>query len=176
MEPTITKKARLANGKFPASDASVRDFVLEFFDSSHFGRVGGWLGGWIGCHAVTMSIGDSLVTRSMPSDAVHTCGRAGRGLCSQMVMHSIVRKYVCVCSAVQECTLSVQKLNFDSATCSSAKYTKTSADAKLGVGQKCQYVCKTGYHSTKEAEMQCKVNSVKTSAEGKWDPPRCEGA
>ena len=84
---------------------------------------------------------------------------------------------VCVCFAAQECTLSVQKLNFDSATCSSAKYTKTSADAKLGVGQKCQYVCKTGYYySTKEAEMQCKATADKTKAEGKWDPAGCEGA
>ena len=144
------------------------------------GLMAGWLAGWLaadGCLARVprrrhMSIGDSLGTPSTPSDAVYTCGRAGRHFCSQMVMHSIFA----VCSAAQKCTLSVENLNFDEATCGSDTYTKTSGDEKLDVGQKCKYVCKTGYHSTKEAEMQCKVNSVKTSAEGKWDPPRCEGA
>ena len=93
-----------------------------------------------------------------------------------MVTHSIFG----ACSAAQKCTLSVEDLNFDEATCTvggkSTTYTKTSADGKLGVGQKCQYVCKTGYYSTEKAEMQCKVNTNTTSPEGKWDPPRCEGA
>ena len=80
---------------------------------------------------------------------------------------------VCVCSAAQTCTLSVKNLKFDSATCGSTNYAKTSADAKLGVGQKCQYVCETG--SAKEAEMQCKAKADKTKAEGIWDAG-CAGA
>ena len=89
--------------------------------------------------------------------------------------------FVFVCSAAQKCTLSVEDLYFDNATCAvggkSTTYTKTSADGKLGVGQKCQYECKLGYYySTAKPEMQCKVDPNKTSAEGIWDPPRCEGA
>ena len=110
------------------------------------------------------------------SDVVHMRGQADRHLCSQMVMHSIFA----VCSAAQQCTLSVEALNFDEATCTvggnSTTYTKTSAFGKLDVDQKCQYECKLGYYyKTKDPETQCKVNPDRTSAEGIWDPARCEG-
>ena len=49
-----------------------------------------------------MSLGDSLGTGSMRSDAVHTCGRSGRDLCSQMAMHSAFG----VCSAANTTTTS----------------------------------------------------------------------
>ena len=92
-----------------------------------------------------------------------------------MVMHSIVA----VCSAAQTCTLSVEDLKLDKATCTvdgnSTTYTNTSAFGKLGVGQKCQYECKLGYYN-EDPEMQCKINPDKTSAEGIWHPARCEGA
>ena len=140
----------------------------------------GWLAGWLaadGCLARVprrhMSIGDSLGAPSTPSDAVHTCGWAGGHVCSQMAMHSIFG----VCSAAQKCTLSVEALNFDEATCGSTKYNKTSDGEKLGVDQKCQYKCKLGYYySTEDPETQCKVNPDTTSAEGIWDPAGCEGA
>ena len=99
----------------------------------------------------------------------------GGHLCSQMVMHSIVA----VCSAAQKCTLSVEALKFDEATCTvdgnSTTYNNTSAFGKLGVDQKCQYECKLGYWTDK-SEAQCKHNPDKTSAEGIWHPARCEGA
>ena len=104
--------------------------------------------------------------------------RAGRHLCSQMVMHSIVA----VCSAAQTCTLSVEDLKLDKATCTvdekSTTYDNTGGDGKLGVGQKCQYECKLGYYYNKngDPEMQCKINPDKTSPEGKWDPAGCAGA
>ena len=133
--------------------------VLAFSAASHSGP----MGGRVGCYTATYLSVKTQCTR---------VGGQGRQVLVFANGHAL--NNWCVCSAAQTCTLSVENLKFDSATCGVTKYIKTSADAKLGVGQKCNYVCATGA-SSKETEMQCKAEADKTKAEGTWDAG-CAGA